>query len=73
MTVDKSLPSPKTDLESVFSLTASVQMFTGDHVAQDVSVGFAGFLPAQLQCLGGQSCEHQGAWSTGGTESEGRT
>lgn len=33
-------------------LTSTVQLFAGDHVAQDVSVGFARFLPAELQGIG---------------------
>lgn len=30
-------------------LTSTVQLFAGDYIAQDVSIGFTGFLPAELQ------------------------
>lgn len=50
-----------------------MQLFTGDYVAQDVSVGFARFLPAQLQCLWAQGSEDQGARGTGGTQGKWRT
>lgn len=53
-------------------LTSTVQLFTGDHVAQDVSIGFAWFLPAQLQRVWTQSCEDQRSWSAGSAESERR-
>lgn len=34
-----------------WTLTSTVQLFTGDHVAQDLAVGFSWFIPAELESL----------------------
>lgn len=33
-------------------LTSAVQLFAADYIAQDVSIGFPRFLPAELQGVG---------------------
>lgn len=55
-----------------FLLTSAMQLFAGDYVSQDVSVGFTGFLPAELQGVGAQRSEDQGSRSTGSAESKWR-
>lgn len=52
------------------SLTSTVQLFTGDYIAQDVSVGFTRFIPAELQGIRTECSEDQGAGGTGGAQSE---
>lgn len=52
------------------SLTSTVQLFTGDYIAQDVSVGFTRFIPAELQGIRTERSEDQGAGGTGGAQSE---
>lgn len=52
------------------SLTSTVQLFTGDYIAQDVSVGFTRFIPAELQGIRTKRSEDQGAGGTGGAQSE---
>lgn len=49
-----------------------MQLFAGDYVAQDVSVGFPRFLPAELQGIRAQSSEDQGARGTGSAQSKWR-
>lgn len=51
-------------------LTSTVYLFASNLIAQDISVGFTRFLPAELQRVWAQGCEHQRAWSTGSTQSE---
>lgn len=55
------------------SLTSTMQLFAGDYISQDFSVGLAWFLPAELQRIRTQSCEHQRSWSAGSAKSERRT
>lgn len=52
------------------SLTSTMQLFTSDYIAQDVSVGFTRFLPAELQGIRAQSGEDQGARGTGSAQSK---
>jgi len=49
-----------------------VQLVAGDYISQDVSVGFTGLLPAELQGFGAQCSEDQGARGTGSAQSERR-
>ena len=51
-------------------LTSTVQLFTGDYVAQDFSIGFTRFIPAELQGIRTKCSEDQGAGGTGGAQSE---
>lgn len=53
-------------------LTSPVQLLTGDYIAQNVSVGFTRFFPAELQRIRAQRCEHQGSRRTGSAQSERR-
>lgn len=48
-----------------------MQLFAGDYIAQDVSVGFPRFLPAELQRIRTQGSEDQGAGGAGSAQSEG--
>lgn len=54
------------------SLTSTMQLLAGDYIAQDVSVGFTWFLPAELQGIGAQGGEDQGARGTGSAQSKWR-
>lgn len=47
-----------------------MQLFTSDYITENVSIGFARFLPAELQGIRAQSSEDQGAWGTGCAQSE---
>lgn len=53
-------------------LTSPMQLLTGDYIAQDVSIGFTRFFPAELQRIRAQRCEDQGSWCTGSAQSERR-
>lgn len=57
-------------MESPESRTSTMKLFTGDYIAQNVSIGFARFLPAELQGIGAKSSEDQWAWGTGCAQSE---
>lgn len=54
------------------SLTSTMQLLAGDHIAQDVSVGLTRFLPAELQGIRAQGSEDQGARGTGSAQSKWR-